>query len=93
MAKVLPSDKGFKLIATNHLEMASIGSYGICDSCNDNPKEGVYVAVLNYWMCNECFNKWHERAVYYPQDAKYENRNFKVYGELFKIRSSEPVEE
>lgn len=89
MAKVLPSDKGFKLIATTNVEMVAIGSYGICDSCNDLPERGVYVAVLNYWMCEKCFKDWHKRAKYYQQDAEFEDRGFQFYKKKLNAKEAD----
>lgn len=86
MAKVLKSDKGFKLIETNRVEMAAIGSQGVCDSCNDLPEEGVYIAVLGMWFCKGCYNEWDRNAIRYEQDAVYENRNFETYKQLFKVK-------
>ena len=79
MAKEIESSKGFKLIEATRADMFKIGSYGICDSCSATSQKGVYVAVLNAWQCEECFQDWHRDAVNYSEDKKIEERNFKAY--------------
>lgn len=82
MAKVIQSEKGFKLIETSRLEIVELGGLGICDSCGNTAETGVYIAVLNSWYCKECFEKWHKRAKHYAQDSRIEERNFNVYKSL-----------
>lgn len=82
MAKCVISPKGFKTIECTREEMVAIGSYGICDNCCGKPHRGLYVAVLNSWLCPGCYKEWHERARCYPQDAPIENKNFRFYKEL-----------
>lgn len=79
MARTKESSKGFKLISASKAEMNRIGSEGICDHCNGAPEEGVYVAVLNHWVCDRCFEIWHRRAHKYEEDESIESRNFKEY--------------
>ena len=55
------------------------GGWLVCDSCNEEIKGkqyGYYVAVLGRILCEECFNDFLSHAVYYDEDAIYENRNF-----------------
>jgi len=50
-----------------------------CDYCNSDIKaEDVcyYVAVLNQVLCKKCFEDWHRRAKFYPEDALFEKRNY-----------------
>ena len=79
MATCKITDKGFKTIECTRGEMAAIGSYGICDNCCGMPHRGVYVAVLNRWFCPGCYMEWHERAEYFPEDARIEDKNFEFY--------------
>lgn len=51
MAKQIENEKGFLIIETTLSEMASIGSLGICDYCNNKTTKGYYIAVLNSWYC------------------------------------------
>jgi len=85
MAKVIESDKGFKLISCNSISAIQVfGGGGICDKCNETPDKGVYIAVLNSWYCNDCFNGWHKKAISYPQDKEIELKNFNRYKPLFE---------
>lgn len=63
------------------------GGTGECDHCLARPEEGYYIAVLNEWLCEKCFNKWKTYAVYYEDDAPIERRNFDFY--CMKIREYE----
>lgn len=84
MAKVIESKKGFNLIQCDRSETAIVfGSPGICDRCNAAPETGVYIAVLNSWYCNDCFDKWHEVAHRHQEDIKKEQSNFNYYEPLF----------
>ncbi len=84
MAKVIQSEKGFKLIEVSWLEIVELGGLGICDSCGKTAGTGVYIAVLNSWYCKECFEKWHKRAKHYAQDSRIEESNFNVYKSLLR---------
>jgi hypothetical protein len=35
------------------------------------------VAVLNRVFCKKCYDEWIASAKYYPDDAPYEERNYK----------------
>ena len=37
------------------------------------------MAVLNSWLCPGCYREWHERAEYFPEDARIEDKNFEFY--------------
>lgn len=57
----------------------AVGSPGICDYCSERPEHGYYIAVLNKWFCPKCWKEFKKRAVWYPEDAQIEERNFKHY--------------
>lgn len=79
MAKVVEFDK-FKVIKASAEEMFdAVGSPGICDYCDERPEHGYYIAVLNKWFCPKCWKEFKKRAVWYPEDAQIEERNFKHY--------------
>lgn len=86
MAQEKESSKGFKLIEASRTEMFRLGSEGICDHCNGVAKDGVYVAVLNHWVCEKCFETWHSRAIFYEEDRKVEQRNFDAYKEVLGVK-------
>lgn len=86
MATIENNDKGFKVIKTSLIEMASVyGISAICDSCNNPDFEGYLICVLNQWFCPKCYNEWLGRAKNYPDDRAIEERNFKAYSEIFKV--------
>ena len=93
MAKVLKSDKGFKLIEMSATEVIDFGGMGICDSCGNAARKGVYVAVLNSWMCDICFKEWHARAVNYASDREVEKANFEAYKRILRACGHEVAED
>lgn len=80
MAHIIYNPKGFKVIACSAAEcFTAFGGYGICDQCNSASATGYYVAVLNHWLCQKCYEEWSERAINYPEDATFEQRNYDYY--------------
>lgn len=80
MAKVVEFDR-FKVIKASAKEMfEAVGSPGICDYCSERPEHGYYIAVLNQWYCPKCWEEFKKRAVWHPEDAMVEDRNFTCYG-------------
>ena len=81
MASIKDNAKGFKLINVSRTELLEhIGGYGICDHCNGaSNSKGVYIAVLNHWVCTDCFDEWYNFATYYPEDSFIEEKNFEFY--------------
>lgn len=69
------NEKGFLIFKISADEIKSVSGYGICDSCNSLPGEGYYIAVLNMWYCEKCYQDWIKRAKYYAQDAPIELKN------------------
>ncbi len=93
MAKIVKSDKGFKLIEMSAAEVIDFGGFGICDNCSKPAEKGIYVAVLNCWMCDECFKKWHSRAKNFPEDREVGERNFEAYKNILKLHGHEVTED
>ena len=90
MAKQISRGK-FLLIECNAGElMNAVGSdICICDWCGNSflPSEkGCYIAVLNQWYCQKCFEEWAERATWYPEDVDCERKNFEFYAPRFGIK-------
>jgi hypothetical protein len=84
--KEIKTDKGFLVMQVSRKElMDALGemTLGRCDFCFDEPNDGYYVAVLNQWLCKDCYDKWLANAEYYPEDAKVEIRNYNYYKKLF----------
>ncbi len=63
--------------------MDAVGSdWVVCDWCDKSclsSEQSVYIAVLNQWFCKECFEKWVRDALWYPEDADIERKNFDFY--------------
>ena len=82
------NDKGFLVLEVSRermLDRLSIyGCQGICDGCLSSPEIGYYVAVLNMWLCKECFDEWYARSERYAEDIRIEERNFERYKSLLK---------
>ena len=89
MANIKDNKKGFKVIQISRKELVEelgqYGAIGICDYCNETASTGYYITVLNQWFCPKCYQEWHHRATYYPEDAKVENRNFEFYKNIFGL--------
>lgn len=84
--KEIVTDKGFLVMEVSQHELLSaLGemTLGRCDCCFDAPEVGYYIAVLNQWFCNECYEKWLQTAEYYPEDRRVELRNYEYYKKLF----------
>ena len=89
MAEIVEFDK-FKIIKATADEMRKVTrmfSFGICDYCGGQPRVGYYIAVINRWYCQECFDNFKERAKWYRQDSMIEERNFQYYGKLLGVIS------
>ena len=78
MAEIIENKKGFKVIKMSNVEVSSVfGGFGICDCCNINAREGYYIAVLNSYYCEQCYQSFLETATNYPEDQNIEERNIK----------------
>lgn len=61
----------------------------ICDWCGRAyfpSDKGYYIAVLNQWYCKKCYKEWIERAVWYPEDADIQRKNFEFYAPLLGVK-------
>lgn len=63
----------------------AVGSPGICDMCMKRPETGFYIAVINRWLCPECFEDFKRNRKWYPEDAVVEQRNYIYYGLLLGV--------
>lgn len=90
MAKRIELDKFLIIECTANELLFAVGScVCICDWCG-KPQlpsdKGYYISVLNQWYCEECFNEWKERAVWYPEDADIERKNFDFYAPRIGVK-------
>jgi hypothetical protein len=89
MAKVIENKKGFKVIEISKEELlkklSQYGCIGICDFCGKPTEVGYYVAVINQWLCQDCYQDFISKVSYCIDDKPIEDRNFKFYSKLFGI--------
>lgn len=77
--RAFQTKKGFLIIPFTNREIREISNIpmAVCDSCSKHNVElGYYIPVLNQWFCKECYDDWHNRATFYQEDRKFEERNF-----------------
>ncbi len=87
MAKIIENNKGFKIIEVSLDEVQQkYGGFGICDWCNGDFNKFMYISVLNHCYCQDCYDNWNERAIYYEEDSNIEAKNFERSKELLEIK-------
>lgn len=84
--KVKITAKGFKTLDVTVEHVLAWGGQGLCDSCNKGGLRGKYIAVLNSYYCQECFDSWHKYATNHPEDRGYEQAHLEDI--LFRIALS-----
>lgn len=84
---------GHKVLKVNLNEMFTFCFIPpICDSCADPLLgENYYAGVLNSMLCDSCYKKWTDRAVFYEEDAPYENKCIDRVKEKINLNSKEKV--
>ena len=91
MAKLVKNKKGFKVIKLSQEETKRMG-WGIdifgkclCMHCNEIIKDDIYyIVVLHDTMDKECYEKWLETAINYPEDRDIEEMEYKGFLKFFK---------
>lgn len=95
MAKVVDNYKKFKVLEITRQEMMDkltrYGCLGICGMCNRPTSVGYYVAVIDLWMCEDCYNDFIKSFNRYEEDMRIENRNFDRFCNLFNVEIEEKV--
>lgn len=93
MAKVVDNYKGLKVLEITRQEMMDkltrYGCLGICDMCSRPTSVGYCVAVINQWMCKDCYDDFIKPFNRYDEDIEIENRNFDRYCSLFDVEIKE----
>lgn len=80
MAKRVECGKWLVIEATAREMYVAFGSPGVCDFCEAKPEKGYYIAAINKWYCQKCFEEFIKDSRYYPEDRPIEVRNFHLYG-------------
>ena len=79
------NDKGFLVLEVSRERMIQrLGCQGICDTCLCIPEIGYYVAVLNMWLCKDCFNEWYSDAERFKEDIYIEEKNYENYKRILQ---------
>lgn len=90
MAKKIECGKFLVIQCTASEMMNAVGGHTVqCDMCGGWQlpfDDGCYIAVLNQWLCQECFERWQEYAEWYTEDADVERRNYEFYAPRFGIK-------
>lgn len=86
--KDFKNEKGFLILEVSRDRMLErlekCGCLGICDFCAVIPEKGYYVAVLNQWLCKECFDDWYGCAERYSEDIPIEEKNYTIYKRILQ---------
>ena len=90
MAKQIEAGK-FLVIECTASELMDVTGSGmcICDWCAKScfpAEKGYYIAVLNHWYCEECYQEWIQRARWYPGDVEIERKNFEFYAPRLGVK-------
>lgn len=87
MPKIIETKKGFSLITATQDEVVSqyYRSFGIkksiarCEVCESEFKKGVYVCILDMWLCSHCFDIWYETAKEKQQDEDWKDQDIRLH--------------
>jgi len=87
MDKVYQTGAGCQYLKVKPIRVAEVfRTEGICDSCNEQLIKGkvaYLVPVLNYAICEECFNKSSIQKNCYEEDRNIEEARVKYWLSLF----------
>lgn len=87
MAKIIENPKGFKVIEVSLDEVKEkFGGFGICDMCNSFFQKLMYVPVLDYCCCQECYDQWTETAIRYSEDVWFEDKMLRIRKKQLEIK-------
>lgn len=79
MATQIKTKKGFLIIKMTWKECVAItDSWGLADCCGQNTCEEdlYYIAILDQFYCEPCYNAWVETASRYKSELGKEQVNF-----------------
>lgn len=84
--QIIDNDKKLKVIqcSSEEMSLATGNPLPVCDNCIADCENGYYVAVINRWLCESCYQEFMEYAKRYEEDCEVENRNFDTYLGLLK---------
>ena len=79
MANPVKNDKRFLIIEMTWREyVAATDSWGLADCCGQNTSEEpvFFIALLNQFYCEPCYNAWYDTATHYKVDVEKERYNY-----------------
>lgn len=79
------SKAGWIIYSATAEDTKKLGGLGICDACDNFSDKCFLVAILNSYLCNECFDQWDKASMYYPEDEPIERRREAYYDAAFGI--------
>lgn len=90
MAKQIEAGKFLVIECAAGELMDAVGSsVCICGRCGRPclpSDKGYFIAVLNQWFCEQCYQEWQERAIRYVEDADVERKNFNFYAPRLGVK-------
>ena len=80
----IKTSEGFLVLKVSNQELSKANGqeYCVCDKCLSAVDYGYYVAVLNLWLCSECYANWKKNAIRYSDDILVEKKNYQFYKNL-----------
>lgn len=89
--KIINNDKKLKVIqcSSEEMRLATGNPLPVCDNCIADCENGYYVAVINRWLCESCYQEFMEYAKRYEEDCVVEDRNFNTYLSLISKAEKE----
>lgn len=90
MAEIAENASGFKVLKISRAEIVEKlgpkGAIGVCDYCMKSPTMGYYVAVLDQWLCPECYQDFIAKNTPFPEDSHVESIMFNTYCRIFEVK-------
>ena len=78
---------GYLIYEATAADTEKLGGFGICDNCSSYSETGFLVAVLNHYMCCECFAEWDNGSRMYLEDLHVERKREAYYDYIFDTKN------
>jgi len=86
MATRFKNEKNFLIIKMSWREyVACTETWGLCDCCGESDFDtgGYYIATIDSWFCQKCFDAYISTATHHRTDLKMEQQRWsKMVGKL-----------
>ena len=87
--KKFKSKVGWVVYEATAEDTVQLGGRGICDDCDKPSPTGFLVAILNSYLCPECYKKWDGTGRYYHEDKPVEDRRIAYFDHVFRNKIQE----